>query len=199
MSEILCITNRKLCKEDFFIRIEKIAAASPSAIILREKDLEPEEYTAVASKVIKICDKYNTKCILHNFYDTAAALKSSAIHLPLPVLSVEKNMNKSSFTEIGSSCHSVEEAEKACSLGCTYITAGHIFATDCKKNLAPRGLKFLNEICNSVPLPVYAIGGITEENCISVIEAGASGICVMSSIMTCSSPEKYISELKKLI
>ena len=72
------------------------------------------------------------------------------------------------------------EAEK---LGCTYITAGHVFATDCKKGLPPRGLSFLKEVCYSVTIPVYAIGGIDENNMEAVRQAGAAGGCMMSGFM----------------
>ena len=40
------------------------------------------------------------------------------------------------------------------------MTAGHIYVTDCMKGLAPRGLGFLKDVCSTVNVPVYAIGGI---------------------------------------
>ncbi|MFR9001159.1 MAG: thiamine phosphate synthase [Anaerobutyricum soehngenii] len=49
---------------------------------------------------------------------------------------------KSHFQIIGASCHSLEEAKEAQNLGCTYITAGHIFLTDCKKGLPREGTSF---------------------------------------------------------
>ena len=56
MSDIISITNRKLCREDFAVCIEKIAAAHPKAIILREKDLTAREYKNLAAEVIGICE-----------------------------------------------------------------------------------------------------------------------------------------------
>ena len=50
MSDVLVITNRKLCKEDFFGRIEALAAAGPGGIILREKDLPETEYLECKNK-----------------------------------------------------------------------------------------------------------------------------------------------------
>ena len=43
-SDILCITNRKLCREDFITRMRKIAAAHPAAVVVREKELLEKEY-----------------------------------------------------------------------------------------------------------------------------------------------------------
>ena len=132
-------------------------------------------------------------------------------HLPLPILeayvkkdlsdNISTDMSKSTdnyqqfFKVIGTSVHSVEDAIKAEQLGTTYMTAGHIFATDCKKGLPPRGLDFLKNVCDTVQIPVYAIGGIniasSEGNDSTlnvprlkdVMECGAAGGCIMSGMM----------------
>ena len=84
---------------------------------------------------------------------------------------------------MGTSVHSPEEAALAEKLGASYVTAGHIFATDCKKGVPPRGLDFLENVCKSVKIPVYAIGGITRSNMHLALEKGAAGVCVMSGLM----------------
>lgn len=185
MSDILCVTNRTLCKEDFFARVEKIAAEHPKAIVLREKDLKEKEYKELAENILVICKKYEVPCILHRFVDAAIELGAENIHLPISVLRTMDEKKKEAFKIIGASCHSVEEAQEAERSGCTYITAGHIFVTDCKKGLAPRGLEFLRKVCESVSIPVYAIGGISRENIELVRKTGAAGACVMSGLMRC--------------
>ena len=77
----------------------------------------------------------------------------------------------------------MDDALEAQSLGCTYITAGHVFETDCKKGLPGRGLEFLRDVCAAVDIPVYGIGGIDADNIALVRDAGASGACLMSSLM----------------
>ena len=72
---------------------------------------------------------------------------------------------------------------EAQALGCTYITAGHVFETDCKKGLPGRGLDFLRNVCAAVDIPVYGIGGIDADNIALVRDTGASGACLMSSLM----------------
>lgn len=84
---------------------------------------------------------------------------------------------------MGVSVHSPEEAKEAEALGADYVTAGHIFETDCKKGLKGRGLEFLRQVSQGVSIPVYAIGGISAENMESVREAGANGACIMSGFM----------------
>ncbi len=196
MSDLICITNRGLCKGDFLRQIEKIAKAHPKAIVLREKDLTPSEYSELAEQVMEICERYETPCILHSFTDVARALGCHAIHLPLPILRTLTSEDKQFFSVIGASCHSVEDAKEAEVLGCTYITAGHVFDTDCKKGLPGRGLDFLEEVCSFVRIPVYAIGGIGKETYAAVKRAGASGACMMSGFMTCEDAAEYIKEIE---
>ena len=192
MSDLICITNRKLCSNNFSDQIEMIASAHPKAIVLREKDLSEKEYEQLARQVMQICQKNGTQCILHSFSNVAIALGAEAVHMPLPLLQKMTPQEKSHFQIIGASCHSLEEAKEAQDLGCTYITAGHIFLTDCKKGLPGRGLPFLEEICKAVRIPVYAIGGISSQNIESVRKTGAAGACIMSGFMRCKTVEEIM-------
>ena len=194
MSDIICITNRKLCNNNFLDQIERIASAHPKAIVLREKDLSEKEYEQLARQVMQICQKHGTLCILHSFTNTAITLHATAIHMPLPLLRKMTTQEKAHFQIIGVSCHSLEEAQEAQDLGCTYITAGHIFLTDCKKGLPGRGITFLKEICEKIHIPVYAIGGISSQNIDSVRAAGAAGACIMSGLMQCKNVREFISD-----
>ena len=192
MSDLICITNRRLCNNNFLDQIEMIASAHPKAIVLREKDLAEKEYEQLARQVMQICQKHGTQCILHSFSNAAIALGATAVHMPLPLLQKMTLQEKSHFQIIGASCHSLEEAKEAQDLGCTYITAGHIFLTDCKKGLPGRGLSFLEEICKAVRIPVYAIGGISSQNIESVRKTGAAGACIMSGFMRCKTVEEIM-------
>ena len=84
---------------------------------------------------------------------------------------------------IGTSIHSVEDAVFAESHGADYITAGHIFTTDCKKGLPGRGVDWLKSICNAVSIPVYAIGGISDANVSLLSDGNIAGYCMMSASM----------------
>lgn len=196
MSDILCVTNRHLCPDDFLMKLSAIAAARPAGIILREKDLTEREYESLARQVLRLCRENHVLCILHSFVGTARELGAEAIHLPLPLLRDMSDEQKACFRIVGASCHSVEEALEAQSLGCTYITVGHIFETDCKGGLPGRGVNFLQCVCETVNIPVYAIGGISRDNIALVRGTGVCGACVMSGLMRCKDPLRYLQSLK---
>ena len=112
-------------------------------------------------------------------------MECTSVHLPLPELRKLPEGVKEQFQRIGTSVHSVEDAKEAERLGVSYMTAGHIYVTDCKKGLAPRGLGFLKDVCSTVNVPVYAIGGIKfdENQWEELKQNGASGGCIMSGMM----------------
>ena len=198
MCDILCVTNRALCREDFPARLEALAKARPAGIVLREKDLSPAEYEALAHEALAICERHGVPCILHSFPDVAIKLGAKNLHMPLPLLRQMEPEARAGFSLLGASCHGPAEAVEAQALGCTYITAGHVFDTDCKKGLPGRGLDFLREVCSRVTIPVYAIGGVSQENIAAVRQAGAAGACVMSGAMTCPDPATYLAGFARM-
>ena len=194
------ITNRKLCENENLERqIEKIFSAYEKKIILknfeivtltlREKDLDKNEYLNLVEKIYPICKKYGIDLILHQNYDLNLdkKYKIGGFHLSYEIFkSLNKNIREKlikKYKRIGVSIHSLEEAKDVENLGATYVVAGHIFETDCKKALEPRGLNFIKELSSILTIPIFAIGGINEENSSLVLNSGAFGVCMMSSLM----------------
>ena len=194
------ISNRKLCEnENLEKQIKKIFSAYEKKIILknfdivaltlREKDLNKNEYLKLIEKVYPICQKYKINLILHQNYDLNLDEKYDikGIHLSYSIFkSLNQNIKAElikKYKRIGVSVHSLNEAKEVESLGASYVVAGHIFETDCKKGLEPRGLKFIKDLSSALSIPIFAIGGIDEQNSQSVINNGAFSICMMSTLM----------------
>ena len=85
--------------------------------------------------------------------------------------------------KIGVSVHSLDQALAAQGLGADYVVAGHIFDTPSHALERGRGLKFLREICESLKIKTYAIGGINFENLDEVKDAGAAGAYMMRGFL----------------
>ena len=237
MFKIFCITNRKLCKDDFVQTIERVVSEDkslqviekalgkeisleknellvssnmkltdedglkkstfenigegmtnsnlpkPDMLILREKDLSEDEYYELAKKIKPMCDKAGVELVIHTYVNVAKKLGVKSIHLPLDKFIMLTEEDKQLFDNIGTSVHSLDDLEKAISLGANYVLAGHIYDTDCKKGLPGRGLEFLQEICSNVRVPVIAIGGINMDRLKEVKDVGASGAAIMSGYM----------------
>ncbi|MBO4699678.1 thiamine phosphate synthase [bacterium] len=192
---IICVTNRSLCEGGFLQKIEDVASCGVKAVILREKDLSEAEYRSLAEKFVAVCRKHRVEAVLHSFAGVAVELGIPAVHLPLDAFRHLDEEKRKFFKKIGVSCHSVSDAVEAEKLGAAYVTFGHVFATDCKKGLEPRGLDALKSVCSSVKIPVYAIGGINSGNIKLVFESGAECACIMSGFMKCSKAACFMEKL----
>lgn len=190
LNDVIAVTNRKLSQRPFLEQIKRVCQLRPEAIILREKDLSETEYAKLAEEVYNITTSYDVRLIIHTYINVARELGINTVHMSLHNMREYRkefidNVNKTNNIKTGCSIHSVEEAVEARNMGASYITAGHVYATDCKKGLTPRGLDFLKNVCDSVDIPVYAIGGINIDDGRrkEVKKYGAAGSCIMSGMM----------------
>lgn len=182
---VICVTHRLLCPDDFLERLDRIAAQHPYAIVLREKDLSESDYEALARDCLRICQKHDVPLNLNSQIAVARRIGCAGIHLPFHLLLQHKN-ELEDFSRVGVSLHSPEEAAQLADTPATYVQAGHVFPTDCKAGVPPRGLSFLRAVCQATDLPVFGIGGITAERYPAVLQTGAAGACIMSGLMTCN-------------
>lgn len=190
MSELplIAVTDSASCPRPLPEQIERLAKLTelrPQAVILRAKALDKAAYRTLALQAQQSCEAAGIPLILHSDWQLAREIGISMLHLPLALLRQISEYERAYFTWLSTSVHSVGEAQEAQALGATVLIAGHIYTTRCKAGLAPRGLCFLQAVCNAVSLPVYAIGGIGFDAAqhAELQANGARGACVMSAYM----------------
>ena len=140
---------------------------------------------------------------VHNFADFALRAGERNLWLPLGVLRSFSAAHgaeflRANFKKLVASCHSEAEAREALELGAGAICLSHIFVTDCKAGLAPRGLNLIHAVREFFAGEIYALGGITPHNFASVLRAGADRIAVMSSAMAARDALSFIAEFQRL-
>jgi thiamine-phosphate pyrophosphorylase len=85
---------------------------------------------------------------------------------------------------VGVSTHNAEQVAQADTTSADYIAIGPVFATASKQKPDPVvGLAGVREARSLTGKPLVAIGGITRQNCRSVIEAGADTVAVISDLI----------------
>ncbi|MBQ9292911.1 MAG: thiamine phosphate synthase [Campylobacter sp.] len=205
--KITAISNLELCgsKEALKEKISRLCEAGISEIILREKNLSVSEYCALFCEVLQICERFGVRLFLHNFLDLAFELKYKFVWLPYVVLQNFKqnftqnsNQNLKEFEKIVVSAHSTSEARFALNLGANALCLSHIFPTDCKANLEPKGLDLIRNVREFWGGEIYALGGINSSNFHFVIESGADNIAIMSSAMTCENEKEFLQKFKSI-
>lgn len=176
-------------------KISRLCEAGISEIILREKNLSVSEYCALFCEVLQICNHFGVRLFLHNFFDLAFDLEHKFIWLPLGVLQnfrQNSTRNLSKFEKIVISAHSINEAKLALNLGANALCLSHIFPTDCKADLEPKGLDLIRNVREFWSGEIYALGGINSQNFRSLLEAGADNIAIMSEAMKCKNEKEFL-------
>ena len=140
---------------------------------------------------------------VHNFADFALRKGERNLWLPLGALRSFSAAHgaeflRANFKKLVASCHSEVEAREALELGAGAICLSHIFATDCKAGLAPKGLNLIRAVREFFSGEIYALGGITPRNFASVLRARADRIAIMSPAMTARDASGFVAEFQRL-
>src|SRR3989339_974197 len=188
---LILITDRNHCKQPFIDTIRSALKGGIKTVQLREKGLSTFELYSLACELRKITSEFKANFIVNDRVDIALAVEADGVHLgwqslPFPV--VRRLVGSERL--IGVSTHNRQEALQAQEYGADYITFGPIFDTPSKAGLLkPTGVEEIQKLKNEIDLPIVAVGGINEKNVESVLNGGADGIAVISSIMQADNPE----------
>lgn len=184
-------------EEDFLYRVELALKGGVTLLQLREKDKTTREYIELAEKVHNLTQMYNVPLIIDDRVDVALAVNAEGVHVgqsDMPVSLARKLMGENKI--VGATTKTVEQAKEAFEQGADYLGVGAIYPTTTKVKTVLTSTDTLRDICNAVPIPVNAIGGLNKDN-IDVLEGiEVSGICVVSAIMKSDDPKKASEELK---
>lgn len=205
---VICITNHDLLpdqklaempyrswRDAYIDEISRISACHPEAIVIREKLLSGIDYTNLYQTMMRRESAEGTLVIWHDHFE--ALRLYIRFHRreqwPKAIFFSGREAGGLSITDLrwlkqeniryGLTCHSMIELDDAKKAEADFIMASHIFPTECKKNLKPKGIEFLGEVCRNTDIPVIALGGINAENASRCIDAGAAGVAVMSLSM----------------
>jgi thiamine-phosphate pyrophosphorylase len=132
---------------------------------IREKDLSGRELFELTRKVVAQRGTRATKILVNSRADVALAAGADGVHLP--AAAPEQTLPG---LLVGRSCHTVQEV---LSSRADLVTFGPVFESPGKG--PPTGLDALRDACR-FQIAVYALGGITWNNALECIEAGAAGV-----------------------
>lgn len=129
------------------------------------------------------------KLLVNNQPNLVVNYELGGVHFPEHV-SLKEDETSNLFK--GSSVHSLEMAQTREKEGADYLFFGHIYETNSKPGLPPRGLSQLQSVVEGVSIPVIAIGGITPTRVQECLHYGASGVAVMSPIYEAEDPVSVV-------
>lgn len=185
-----------LSEEQFLNKVEGALKGGVTFLQIREKEKSTREYIELADKVHRISLKYQVPLMVDDRVDVALAIDAEGVHLGQSDMQIDiarKILGKEKI--IGATTKTVEQAKKAYEQGADYLGVGAIYPTTTKVKTVITSVDTLRDICNEVPIPVNAIGGLNKDNIDILRGVPIAGICVVSAIMKASDSFMAAKEL----
>lgn len=184
-------------EEEFLIRVEQALRGGVTLLQLREKNRTTREYIELAEKVHSISKKYGVPLIIDDRVDVALAVDAEGVHVgasDMPVATARKLMGEDKI--VGATAKTVPWAIEAYEQGADYLGVGAIYPTTTKVKTVLTSTDTLRDICQAVPIPVNAIGGLNKNNIDILAGIPIAGICAVSAMMKADDPMQAAMELK---
>ncbi|KXU15828.1 Thiamin-phosphate pyrophosphorylase [Streptococcus oralis] len=179
------VTNRyQDSLESFLEKVETACRSGVTMIQLREKNLTTNQYYQLAKQVKEITDAYQVPLIIDDRLDVCLAVDAAGLHIgddELPVSIARQVLGPEKI--LGVTAKTVKRALEAEEGGADYLGTGAIFPTTTKENASITLISTLKTICQTVSIPVVAIGGLTSENIDQLIDTGIAGVAVVRDLM----------------
>lgn len=185
-------------EEEFLSRVEKALQGGVTLLQLREKEKSTREYIELAKKVHEIAKRYNVPLIIDDRVDVALAVDAEGVHVgasDMPVATARRLMGNDKI--VGATAKTVPWAREAFEQGADYLGVGAIYPTTTKVKTVLTSVDTLRDICNAVPIPANAIGGLNKENIDILAGIPIAGICVVSAVMKADDSKQAATELKE--
>lgn len=163
--------------------VEQSIKGGVSFLQLREKELAYDEFLKEAFEIKALTDKYKIPFVINDNIDVALACNADGVHVGQTDMQAGRVRRLIGDDKIlGVSVQTVEEAKIAIDNGADYLGVGAMFETSTKLGAGVMSMDALKKVCDSVSIPVVAIGGINETNMLKLKGTGIAGVSIISAI-----------------
>ena len=186
--------------EEFLKALEDAIEGGVTFVQIREKNKTTAEYISLVNKALEVTRKHNVPLVVDDRVDVVLATGADGVHVgreDMPVETAREILGKEKI--VGATTKTVEQALAAYKAGADYLGVGAIYPTTTKVKTVLTSTDTLNDICNAVPIPANAIGGLNKDNLGVLKGIPIAGVCVVSAIMKAESPKEAAEGLIKAI
>ncbi len=178
-------------------QVEAALRGGVTMVQLREKTLTGEALEQEAREILALCRSYGVPLLINDDVMLAKKIGAEGVHVG------QDDMAASEAREIlgddaivGVTARTVEQALAAEKAGADYLGSGAVFGTSTKKDAKPMDPAYFQKICESVSIPVVAIGGITADNIRQLEGRKMSGFAIVSGIFAAEDIEAQTRRLR---
>jgi thiamine-phosphate pyrophosphorylase len=197
-ARLLLVTDPR---PDLALRVAAAVRGGVDIVQLRDKRSSREELLPLARELKEICEQAGVLFTVNDDVELARLSGAAGVHLGQedgPLASAHETLGSDAI--VGRSVGTVEEAIEAVQEGADYLGVGTVYATPTKPEEEAVGPALLRELAwTGVPVPWFAIGGVTLETAREVAEAGAPGFAVVRAVLDAEDPGAAARELRSFL
>lgn len=178
-------------------QVEQALRGGATCVQLREKELNDTDFLAEAKELKILCARYGVPLIINDNVELALKVDADGVHVGQEDMNARDVRGLIGPAKIlGVTAKTIEQAQKAQLAGADYLGSGAVFGSTTKPNARPMTKELLHSICQSVTIPVVAIGGIHRGNIASLAGTGIRGAAVVSGIFAAADIEEECFRLR---
>lgn len=171
------------CADELARRFDALAMRGVTLLQLRAKTLAEDEYRRAAALVLERARDSSVRVLLNAAPELAMELGAQGVHLPATRLMAlaKRPLNASHW--VAASCHDAEELRHARKLGVDFAVLAPVLTTATHLGAVPLGWERFAELCDTVSLPVYALGGLSPRDIDLARERGGRGVAAIRAFL----------------
>lgn len=198
MLRLYAVTDRSwVGRQSLYEQVECALRGGATCVQLREKELDAEAFLAEAKELKALCARYGVPFLINDNVGLALQVDADGVHVgqeDMDARQVRHLIGKDKI--LGVTAKTVQQAQLAQQAGADYLGSGAVFGSATKTNAKPMSRELLQSICQSVTIPVVAIGGIHRGNIASLAGTDIRGVAVVSGIFGAADIEAECRFLK---
>lgn len=187
LPERYLITGQLLNEDDFVGRLEAAFARGIRIAQLRIQDADLSKRSVFLARIFSVAKKYSSTILLNT---DLANFENIRFMFPEARLGLHLNRHQAAFIArrpipssylLGTSCHNEIEIEQAQKLGADYLLLSPVKATSSHPDAIPLGWDKFKSLVELASVPVFALGGVGDEDVKTAIEVGGQGVAGISA------------------
>lgn len=171
----LLITGEAGSPEQWSERLERALARGVSWVQVRAPMLADQDYHERLDRALALCRPRGVKVLAHGGAERARP-DLDGVHFNSKALNACQERPVPASVWWGASCHSPEELRQAARLGVDYAMLSPVLPTRSHPEAEPLGWARFADWVAVAPMPVYALGGVTDAHRAQALACGGQGI-----------------------
>lgn len=191
---IAATDTERMARPDFATRLAALLAAGCPCVLLRGRGLPGRTFYRLACEARTLCRASGAQLWIGDRADIARVCGADGVQLPATGLSIAGARRAAGpGIRVGRSVHSLDAALAAAADGADHLVVGTIYASASHPGIEPAGPDLVARIragldALEVPVPIFAIGGLTPDLCAAVVAAGADGVVAVRGLWDAVDP-----------